>query len=172
MEAKSCLRKACRSLARKFHPEKVSPCLAATPMGIFSDVPSSTYLTMNASVYRTLLVENNSRLSKRAMNGTYQSLRAGRRSKPSSRRGPKMARAEATTISMNALAVADCRCRRSASDLPTLRRRIYPAYDMLLLCLEMPASCKEAMTKDDSSLLLFTCLLPPKRAEFVLTTVA
>ena len=40
-------------------PDKVSPCLAATPMAIFSDVPSSAYLTINASVYRTLLVENN-----------------------------------------------------------------------------------------------------------------
>ena len=168
MEAKSYLRKACRSLARKFHPDKVSPCLAATPMAIFSDVPGSAYLTMNASVYRTLLVENNSRLSKRATNCSYQSLRAGRRCKPSSRWGPKMARA----VSMKALAVADCRCRRSASDLPTLRRRYYPAHGMLLSCLEMPASCKEAMTKDDSSSLLFTCLSQPKRAEFVQTTVA
>lgn len=58
-------------------------------------------------------------------------------------------------------------CRRYEKEMSKYK---YPAYSMLLSCLEIPPSCREALTKNES--LVFTCIAQSKRAEFVQTTVA
>lgn len=60
-------------------------------------------------------------------------------------------------------------CRRYEKQMSQYK---YPVYRMLLSCLEMPQSCKEALNKDDPGSLLFACLSSIKRAEFVKTAVA
>lgn len=60
-------------------------------------------------------------------------------------------------------------CRRYEKEMSRYK---YPIYRMLLSCLEMPSSCKEALKKNDAGALLFVCLSNLKRAEFVRTTIA
>jgi hypothetical protein len=60
-------------------------------------------------------------------------------------------------------------CRRYEKEMSRYK---YPGYRMILSCLEMPPSTKEALNKDDPSSLLFASLSNPKRAEFVKTAVA
>lgn len=60
-------------------------------------------------------------------------------------------------------------CKRYEKEMGRYK---YPAYRMLLSCLEIPPSCKDALNKDDVGALLFASLSNIKRAEFVKTAVA
>lgn len=60
-------------------------------------------------------------------------------------------------------------CKRYEKEMGKYK---YPAYRMLLSCLEVPKSSREALSKDDPSSLLFTSLSSAKRADFMKTAVA
>ncbi|CAB9505549.1 DnaJ (Hsp40) homolog, subfamily C, member 13 [Seminavis robusta] len=60
-------------------------------------------------------------------------------------------------------------CKRYEKEMSKYK---YPAYRMVLSCLEIPPSSKEALQKEDPSALLFAVLSSVKRAEFMKTTVA
>jgi hypothetical protein len=59
-------------------------------------------------------------------------------------------------------------CRRYER---AMSRYKYPAYRVLLGCIKLPSSCQEALGDGDSTTLLNTSLVKPKRAEFVQTSV-
>lgn len=55
-------------------------------------------------------------------------------------------------------------CRRFEKDMCKYK---YPAYQIILSCLNMPASCHEAREKADPPSILRSCLMTAKRAAFV-----
>ncbi|CAJ1946333.1 unnamed protein product [Cylindrotheca closterium] len=55
-------------------------------------------------------------------------------------------------------------CRRFEEQMGQYK---YPAYKILMTCLQLPQSCEEARSSGDSDSILGSCLMKAKRAEFV-----
>jgi len=146
------LRKSYRSLARKFHPDK-------NPAG------RDTFEAIQEA-YELLLpvVEGGRTITAKVLIDGDDSGDAGRDSSSTIFDGIGGGRAQMQTMHL-LIKTQLLICRRYARDMSKYK---YPAYQMLLGCLEIPPSCRNLDMNADT--MASTCLLVSERAEFVRTS--
>jgi len=147
------LRKAYRSLARKYHPDK-------NPAGreMFEAIQAAYELLLP-------IVDSGQKIQVFSEDGAVDGGAEREENLYEGFSGGKSQMQAIHLLMKTQLLI----CKRYEKEMSRYK---YPAYKMLLSCLQMPQACKDALGKGESSSLLFASLSHSKRAEFVKTAVA